>query len=116
MVPLPSCSVLFLLSPSSVPSPSPGQADAIGASSLRDPVPYSSSVYLLCLTPLSISPHWTLRVRTGQVMDTSLLTQLKRLSLTRPLGYPGKDEERTIQLFSNPMPIDSPIILKVHVP
>ena len=39
-------------------TPSPGQANAIGASSLRDPVPYLSLICLLFLTPPSV-PLWT---------------------------------------------------------
>lgn len=47
---------LYPLSPH--PHLSPGQADAIGASSLRDPVPYLPLVCLLFLTPPSV-PLWT---------------------------------------------------------
>lgn len=44
--------------------PGPGQPDAIGASSLRDPVPYLSLMCLLFLAPPSIMPQ-SLRVPTG---------------------------------------------------
>lgn len=51
----------FLISPRLYPfppEPCPGQANAIGASSLRDPVPYLSLICLLFLTPPSV-PLWT---------------------------------------------------------
>ena len=47
-----------LYPPTPHPHLSPEQADAIGASSLRDPVPYLSLVCLLFLTPPSV-PLWT---------------------------------------------------------
>lgn len=65
-LPLPSFLACFLICPRlypaprspPTPNPSPGQADVIGASSLRDPVPYLSLVCLLFLTPPSV-PFWT---------------------------------------------------------
>lgn len=69
--------------------PSPGQADAIGASSLRDPVPYLSLVCLLFLTPPSV-PLWIPRPKSQCWLGKSHLspTQLKTLQSALAIGLP----------------------------
>lgn len=114
-VPLPSHSALFLFPPSRHPLPSPGQADAIGASSLRDPAPYLSSVRLLFLTSFSPSRRpQALGAGAGWVRAICLPPSSK-CSIRLGHRAAGRKMKR-IQPFSNPMPIGPFSIPKVNVP